>query len=375
MKKIIPASMSEHFNTITDPRQEGKTQHKLADIIGITICAVISGANSWAEIEAYGKSKYEFLRSFLELPHGIPSHDTFGRVFSILSTEEFEQCFQNWVKAVFQTTNSQVVAIDGKTLRRSHDRSSNKAAIHIVSAWASEYGITLGQVKTEEKSNEITAIPELLEVLDVKDSIVTIDAMGCQKEIAKKIRDKGADYVLALKGNHGNMHDDIRLFFEGQIRNGFDDFPFSYYKSVDGDHGRVEIRKYWTVSKIDWLSEKELWKDLKIIGMVESERHIGDTVSKEKRYYISSLENDAERFAMAVRSHWGIENSVHWILDIAFREDECRIRKGNGAANFAIIRHIALNLLKQEKTMKGGIEKKRLCAGWNNDYLLRVLAK
>lgn len=370
----LPVGLHEHFSSMRDPRVRKKTRHKLGDIIVITICAAICGADDWVAIEAYGKAKYDWLKTFLELPHGIPSHDTFGNVFSVLSSIEFEKCFLNWIQSVCIVTTGQVVAIDGKKLRRSHDKSSNKSAIHMVSAWASDNMITLGQVKTAEKSNEITAIPELLDLLEIKGCIVTIDAMGCQKKIINKIvTDKKADYVIALKGNQGNLHDDVKLFFEEALKDNFDGIKFDFHETVDGDHGRIETRRYYIISDTDWLDGKKDWKNLNTIGMVIAERDDGVKISKEARYFICSIPPDAKLFAKSVREHWGIENKVHWVLDIAFREDESRMRKGDSPANFSIIRHIALNMLRHENTLKVGIKNKRLNAAWDNEYLLKVL--
>lgn len=363
----------EHFSHMTDPRIDRTKRHLLIDIIVIAICGVISGADTWVDIEEYGKAKYEWFKGFLELPHGIASHDTFGRVFERLDPKEFQECFLHWIQAVAEITGGQVVAIDGKTLRHSFDSASKKGAIHMVSAWATANRLVLGQVKVNEKSNEITAIPQLLKMLELSGCIVTIDAMGCQKNIAKLIVDKGADYVLALKANHGDLYEDVKFFFDDALKNGFGDFDYSFYESTDGDHGRIELRRYWSVSDIDWIYQKKQWKNFTSIGMVESERLVGDAKTVERRYYISSLDTNAKGLSYPVRGHWGIENSLHWVLDVAFREDDSRVRKGYSAENFAILRHIALNLIKQEKTAKVGTKAKRLKAGWDNNYLLKVL--
>jgi len=372
MKNDQPGSIQTHFSNITDPRDLNK-RHKFIDIITIAVCAVVCGANSWEHIEVFGQSKLDWFKDFLQLPHGIPSHDTFSRVFAQIDPDQFQRSFMNWVQAICQLSHGQVIAIDGKTLRRSHDKTNGKSAIHMVSAWASANGMVLGQVKTDEKSNEITAIPELIKTLEIQGCIITIDAMGCQKSISKTIIDKGADYVLALKENQGTLHDNVELFFQNNLNSATNQPAFDFYQSTDGDHGRVEIRRYWTTSDIDWLQGKELWKNLKTIGMVERERHIGDDISTETSYYISSIENDAKRFGHAVRSHWSIENSLHWVLDVSFREDESRIRKDNAPQNFAVLRHMALNLLKKETSLKKSIKSKQLRAGWDNDYLAKVL--
>jgi len=363
----------EHFSSLTDPRILLKTRHKLIDIIVITLCAVLAGADEWTEIAEFGRIKEKWFRTFLELPFGIPSHDTFGRVFSMIRPEEFEKCFLDWVRAAFQTIAPQVIAIDGKTLRHSYDRSSNKAAIHMVSAWATENRLVLGQVKTEEKSNEITAIPELLRVLALKGCIVTIDAMGCQREIVKQIVEQGADYVISLKGNQGTLHKEVELLLQSAKENGFKDLSHDTCETTDGEHGRIEIRRFTTTGEVDWFEDKSKWEKLTSFGMVESERQIGDKTTRDTRYYISSLPSDAKTFAQASRGHWGIENGLHWSLDIAFREDESRIRIGHAATNLGIIRHFALNLIKQDKSRKVGVKASRKRAGWDEIYLHRLL--
>ena len=372
MPKIPDKSIESFFEQIEDHRRHNKL-HKLLDIIIITICAVVSGADTYEQIENFGKKRKKWLSGFLQLTHGIPSHDTFGRIFERINPQEFQNCFMHWIEFVTERTEGQVIAIDGKTLRRSHDKSNDKKAIHMVSAWASSNQVVLGQLKTDEKSNEITAIPQLLKLLDISGCIITIDAMGTQKKIAETIINNGGDYVLALKDNHKNLHDDTVLFFEQLENMQKEGFTFDEHKTIDGDHGRIETRKYTITSASGWLQGKENWVGLKCIGMVESIREIDGKCSYEKRYYISSLDCDAEKFGNAVRRHWGIENSVHWVLDIAFREDESRIRKGAAPENFGAIRHIALNLLRNNKSFKGSIKSKRLNAAMDIKYLEEVM--
>lgn len=361
-------SISSHFQNLDDPRKYN-VRHNLIDIIAIAICALVCGAQNWVDVEQYGLSKYEWLRQFLQLPGKIPSHDTFGRVFSMLDPQKFTECFISWSKSM-QSLIGQI-AIDGKTLRASHDHTMRKGAIHMVSAWAVENGIVLGQVKTDEKSNEITAIPELIKQFELKDTIISIDAMGCQKAIAKQIIDKKGDYVFSLKGNHSNLHDQIKLFFEDTSS---DQNALDKFESVDGDHGRIETRHYTTCGDIEWLQGKEHWTGLKTITRVQRERQINDKTSIEISYYISSLGKDAQKIARAIRGHWHIENSLHWVLDVTFDEDHCRVRKDNAPANMATLRHIVLNMLKQEKSFKGSIKTKRLKAAWENEYMLKVLS-
>ena len=366
-------SISEHFAGLTDPRKAGMVDHKLVDIVTLAVCAVICGADDWTKVELFGKARYGWLKSFLELPHGIPSHDTFSRVFAVLCAGELQRCFANWIKSLVKLTEGEIIAIDGKRLRGSYDRRSNKAAIHMVSAWAQANRVVLGQVKTDVKSNEITAIAQLLKLLDIKGCIVTIDAMGCQRAIVSQIRAQGGDYVVALKGNQESLYQDVVDYFSYAQSKGFNGIEYDYHETLDADHGRIERRRYWTVGALDWLAGKGKWAGLSLIGMAESERHEGEKITVERRYYIASLENDAKRFGQAVRGHWSVENALHWSLDVSFREDGCRIRQGQGAENFAVVRHIALSLLQQEKTEKVGIESKRFKAALDTRYLLKVL--
>ncbi len=373
MKLKPKITLIDHFTELTDPRVERTKEHKLIDIVVIGICAVICGADTWVGIETYGKAKYQWLKQFLELANGIPSHDTFSRVFARIDPKEFQGCFLSWVKSISKLIPSEVISIDGKTLRHSEDKGSNKRAIHLVSAWASSQRLVLGQQKVEEKSNEITAIPELLKVLEISGCIVTIDAMGTQKKIAQLIISQEADYCLALKGNQGNIHEDVKQLFTQAQAQQWQNIDHNFFETVEKGHGRVEIRRYWTMANVEFLIDSEQWVGLKSIGMVESKRTFAGETTSEIRYYLNSFPSDAQMFAHAVRSHWGVENCLHWVLDVAFREDDCPIRKDNAPENFALLRHIALNLLSQEKTASMGVQNKRLQAAWDDDYLARVL--
>jgi predicted transposase YbfD/YdcC len=365
--------IAEYFEKVPDFRVDRTKRHLLIDILIITICAVISGAEDWKEIALYGRKKKDWLKSFLELPNGIPSHYTFRRVFLYLDPEKLQQCFLEWVAALSEASSGQIIAIDGKCLRGSVDKTGRKAAIHMVSAFASVNHLIMGQVKVEDKSNEITAIPQLLELINIQDCVVTIDAMGCQKEIAQKIVEQGGDYILALKGNQGILQEEVELYFQDALQQKFKGIPHDFEQTVEKDHGRVETRRCWTVSDVDWLENKNQWRGLRSLVMVESERWQEDNSTREQRLYISSLPSNARYLNAGVRSHWGIENRVHWLLDVSFREDACKVRKGNAPQNLAVIRHIALNLLRKEKTAGAGIKAKRRAAGWDNDYLLQVL--
>jgi len=377
MERQATASIEAHFGALKDPRIDRSKRHKLLDIIAIAICAVVCGADGWVAVETFGKAQQDWFEQFLELPNGIPSHDTFGRVFRLLDPEQFQSCFRRWISAVSECTRGQVIAFDGKVLRRSHDQYLGKKAISMVSAWATANQLVLGQRKVDDKSNEITAIPELLRGLAISGCIITIDAMGCQKEIAAEIVGQGADYVLALKENQGHLHEDVKLLFDDLEESKYTAYKYDAVQTVNKGHGRIETRQCWTISDPDILCHLRGvpdWEKLQAVVRVRAERRIGAEKTMDDRYYISSLTGSARKVLRATRSHWGIENSLHWVLDIAFREDESHIRKDYSAQNFAILRHIALNLLKQEKTAKVGIQTKRLRAGWDEAYRLKVLS-
>jgi predicted transposase YbfD/YdcC len=330
------ASIIEHFASLEDPRIERTQLHQLLDIIVIAICAVICGADDGVEVEVFGNAKLAWLSTFLELPNGIPSHDTFGRVFARLNAEQFQQCFLAWILAVREVTHGQVIALDGKVLRGSCERVLGKAGIDMVSAWATANHLVLGQGKVDDKSNEITAIPKLLHVLEIAGCIVTLDALGCQTEIAQAIVERDADYVLAVKENQGHLYEDVKGLFDAAQEVHFRDVPHDYDKTTDKDHGRMEIRQCWTISDtalIDYLRHRAGWPNLRTIVQVVAERQVNGETTHEARYFISGLDGDAERLLNAVRSHWSIENALHWVLDIAFDEDQHRLRKDNGPAN------------------------------------------
>jgi predicted transposase YbfD/YdcC len=366
-------SFSHHFAELTDPRINRSKLHQLLDIIVLAICAVTAGAESWDDIEDFGHAKYAWLKTFLALPNGIPSHDTVRRLFERLNPDEFQRCFLRWIEALHEATNRQIIAIDGKTLRRSFDTAKGKSALHLVHAWATANHLLLGQVAVDEKSNEITAIPKLLKMLEIAGAIVTIDAMGCQKEIARTIRERKAHYVLALKANHEHLYEQVVAFWDRACARKLKGEDIRYHRAWSEGHGRTECRRCWATSDLSWLEGREEWKDLKSVVMIEAERFIGDAVFVETRYYLSSLSNDAEVLNEAVRSHWGVENSLHWVLDVTFHEDSSRIKKENAPENFGLLRRLALCLLKKETTSKRSIKGKRLRASWDDGYLLQVL--
>ena len=368
-------SILNYFAELEDPRIDRTKEHLLLDIVAIAICAIICGADSWVDIEAYGAAKQGWLAQFLPLPNGIPSHDTFARVFARLDPQQLQQCFLNWIRAISNLTTGEVIAVDGKQLRHSYDRGASKGAIHMVSAWATSNRLVLGQRQVDAKSNEITAIPELLRILEISGCIVTLDAMGTQKDIANAIVEQGADYVLALKGNQTSLHEDVQWLFEQAQKSGFEQVPHDFDQTIDKAHGRIEIRRCWTLTDLEYLVQKQQWKGLQSIAMIQAQRRINGTTTTETRFYISSLAGNAKQIANAVRSHWGIENALHWVLDVSFGEDSSRIRTENAPQNFALLRQIALNLLTQEQTAKVGVKAKRKKAGWDNDYLCQVLAQ
>ena len=359
-----------YLSIIKDPRLERKKLHLLSDILFIGVCATLCGCDTWEDIHLFATEREEWLTQYIKLPNGIPSPDTIARVFSLIDPNQFEIAFRNWVGSLYRVEDGKIIAIDGKRLRGSHG--NGKSAIHMVGAFAAESGLALAQVKTEDKSNEITAIPELLDALFLKGCIVTLDAMGCQKAIVEKIVEKGGDYVISLKGNQGTLHDDVKLFLESEKKNDFKKTPHSYFETTEKGHGRVETRKYWITDQISWLDGKDDWKNLISIGLVESIRSIKGETSTEMRCFIASIKPDANKFSQAVRQHWSIENNLHWQLDVTFDEDKLRMRIKNAAQNLSIMRRMVLNVLKLDD-LKGSLKGKRKRAGWSKSYFDKLL--
>jgi predicted transposase YbfD/YdcC len=392
--EVITITIIAHFASVPDPRGVSNARHHdILDILGIALCAVICGADGFTDMEQFGLAKEDWLRDGLglSLRHGIPSHDTFGRVFAALDTKKFGAAFQSWTQEIARQTQGQVIAVDGKTLRRSFDSATGRKALHMVSAWASENRLVLAQEAVQAKSNEITAVPALLKLLDLNGAIVTVDALNCQKEVARQIVEQGGDYVFALKDNHRGFHEDVVGYFEWALKRvAKGDAAARHFAShvatQDFGHGRSEKRRCWCVEvdKEEWPQAAQ-WHQLRSLIMVESERRIGQTgpengtiwseSSCERRFYLASIQPNANRALNAVREHWGIENSVHWVLDVAFNEDACRIRKENAATNMATLRHLTLNILRLDKSLKKGLKAKRLRAGWDINYLKALLAQ
>ncbi len=359
----------ECFCDLPDPRMDRTKLHSLHDILFLSLCGILAGAETWTDIELFGKSRKEWLQKYIELPNGIPSHDTIGRVFSLLDAKSFQERFFEWTKTL-KNKNDKLIAIDGKTARRSGGVDSSP--IHLVSAWSVANHLVLSQVAVTEKSNEITAIPELLENLNIKECIITIDAMGCQKKIAEKILQSGGDYIFALKGNQSNLHDDVKLFFDGLFSGKYPDKYCDYHETWNKGHGRIENRRAWVLKDMGNLNTNG-WTGIKSIILIESDRTINGVTTIERRFYVSSKIGMASEFCRWIRAHWGIENSLHWVLDVAFNEDQCRVRSGYAAINFGLLRKMALNLLKNNKARKGGVKSKRLQAGWDKDFLEDIL--
>lgn len=371
---MTPTTISKTFATLSDPRVDRTKYHPLINIVTISICAIIAGCDDFASISEYGKSKREWFSQFLDLEHGIPSRDTFNDVLNRLNPEEFSQAFTRWVCSLGDLRDD-IVALDGKVMRGTLDKANGNPAIHLVSAWSVKNNLCFGQIKVADKSNEITAIPKLLKLLDIEGSTVTTDAMGTQYKIANQIIASKGDYILALKGNQGEFHDDITFFLDAQIENQFNSIPHDVYTTVDGDHGRIETRKVWVTNEVTWfVTQHPRWSSVKGIIVIESQREIGGKTSYERRYYITShLDKPAQFFAKAVRNHWHVENKLHWQLDVSFNEDKNRLRSGYAAENFSLMNKIALNLLKNETSIRLGVKNKRLKAGWDNGYMLKVL--
>ena len=362
----------EYFADLPDPRQLIKVIYPLDEVLLLSLLAVLAGAEAFTDIARFGEKKLDLLRRFRPFLHGTPTHDRLGEIFAALDAEQFQRCFVAWVAAL-TGVSAEVIAIDGKTSRRSYQKKGAREPIHIVSAFAARQRLVLGQVKVAEKSNEIVAIPKLLDMLVIEGAVVTIDAMGCQREIAQKIIDKKADYVLALKGNQGTLRQDVELFANEQKANDFKDTTVSRHETVDADHGRIETRRTTVIHDIDWLQERHRWPGLKAVVMVESERETSSRTETETRYYITSLTDPAEKLAAVIRQHWAIENSLHWVMDMVFRDDECRISTGHAPANFTTVKHVAHNLMRRAPA-KDSMRLKRKVAAWDDDFLVSLIS-
>lgn len=372
----MDASFQTHFSSLPDPRIERTKRYPLIEILFLVVSATISGSEGWKAIKDFGDIKLSWLRQFLPYEAGIPVDDTIARVMRRLDTKEFQSCFVSWMQAISSATSGDVIAIDGKTLRRSHDGRTNKSPIHMVSAWSTANSVVLGQEKTTDKSNEITAIPELLEVLALKGCIVTIDAMGCQREIASKIVSKKADYVLALKGNQGHFHEETKTFFTTAIEAGFKEVEHDFHEEYDSGHGRLEHRQCWVINPKQFpgsFNHIEKWARLECLVMVKTRREMPDKTTEDTRFYIASINNGAKKLLNIVRKHWLVENALHWTLDVTFREDESRIRKDAAPENYAIVRHMALNVIKSDSSIKASVKRKRAMAALSDDFRTTVV--
>ena len=371
-----------HLAGVPDPRIERQKLHPLTDLLAIALCSLLCGGTGFTDMACFGQAKQDWFRRFLPLPHGIPSHDTFNRVFSLLDPQAFLECFLRWTQGLREVVAGELVALDGKALRRALDQ--GQPVQYILSAWAADNRLVLGQLKVEAKSNEITAVPKLLRALELAGCIVTLDAMGCQKQIAREILAAGADYVLALKGNQGNAHQEVQTFLDeaiaettsgaGTPRGRPPLAKLDHLETVEKNGGRIETRRYWHTDEVEWFADRKLWRGLRSLGVVEAVREIRGEVSVARRYYLSSLGRGVERFARAVRGHWGIKNQLHWVLDVQMGEDASRVRRGHAPENLATSRRLALNLLRRDQTCRRGIAGKRLNAAWKHDYLIKLLA-
>ena len=382
MQEQAKLSLIDHFQDLEDPRVDRRKDHDLIDVLVIAVCCLLCAGEGFNDMQEFGRAKEAWFRTFLRLRNGIPSHDTFNRVFAALDPKLFLESFLRWTESLRQAIPREIVALDGKALRRALNKKESPK--YVVSAWAEGNGLVLGQLQVEEKSNEITALPQLLRALELAGCIVTTDAMGCQKKIAREIVEADADYVLALKGNHEIIHEEVKSFLNSTLAEKHAARPpgvampktaaaLQEFVTVEKDHGRLETRRYYQSDQLDWLEDKPKWEGLRSVGLVESIREINGQASVERRYFLSSLELDVKTFARAVRGHWGVENKLHWVLDVCFREDQSRARAGHAAENLATLRRLALNLLKRETTKKRGIRGKQLSASWDHSYLLRLL--